>query len=72
MKKAIYITAFAVLSLCYGSMPCKAAQPVSMEQTEIQPYGDGIVWKYEYRNGRLYKRLYNASTDQWIGDWIPV
>lgn len=34
---------------------------------------DKIGWRYEMReDGKLYKRLYNYTTDSWIGDWIPV
>lgn len=27
-------------------------------------------WRYKIVNGVLYKRLFNATTGQWIGDWI--
>lgn len=29
-------------------------------------------WVYKTINGRQYKRLYNYSTGEWIGNWIPV
>lgn len=33
---------------------------------------DNIQYRYKFINGRLYKRLYNYSTQEWIGDWIPA
>lgn len=29
-------------------------------------------WRYKTENGKLYKRLYNTFTYQWVGDWIYV
>lgn len=29
-------------------------------------------WKYKIINGKMYKRLYNCTTKQWIGDWVLV
>lgn len=39
---------------------------------QIQPYSDRIEWVYKKEDGKYYKRLYNYSTNSWIGDWIPV
>lgn len=43
-----------------------------MENTElnVEPTAAEIVWKYKIENGVLYKRQYNTSTKEWIGDWI--
>lgn len=30
---------------------------------------DIIDWRYKTENGKLYKRLYNYSKEQWIGEW---
>ena len=30
------------------------------------------IWKYKIENGLLYRRLYNATTGEWIGDWELV
>ena len=29
-----------------------------------------VEWRYKVENNILYKRLYNYSIQQWIGDWI--
>ncbi len=31
---------------------------------------DIIEWRYKSINGVLYKRLFNYSTKEWIGNWI--
>lgn len=36
----------------------------------IMPMADGLVWKYKTENRILYKRLYNASKNKWVGNWI--
>lgn len=38
----------------------------------ISPQSDDIGWRYKTVNGKKYMRLYNYSTNQWIGDWILV
>lgn len=30
---------------------------------------DIIDWRYKTENNKLYRRLYNYSKDQWIGEW---
>lgn len=31
---------------------------------------DKIEWIYRTIDGQTYKRLYNYTTKEWIGDWI--
>ena len=39
----------------------------------VMPMSDDIRWVYfTATNGKKYKRLFNYSTNEWIGDWIPV
>ncbi len=33
------------------------------------PLSDVIVWKVKVVNGKTYRRRYNATKKQWIGDW---
>lgn len=40
--------------------------------TEITPKVNDIRWKYKTINGVLYKRLYDYTRKQWIGEWIRV
>lgn len=77
-KKAI-LTLASVLTLSVCSlMPAVTAsassQSVPVEQfvNSVTPRSDYIEWVYKVENGKIYKRLYNASTASWIGDWIYV
>ena len=36
----------------------------------IQPRQDKIDWVYKSENGRVYRRLFNFSKNEWVGDWI--
>ena len=36
----------------------------------VQPRKDKIDWVYKSENGYLYRRLFNFSKNEWIGDWI--
>lgn len=45
------------------------ANDIGMNETSITR-ADYIDWRYKVINGILYKRLYNYSKDEWIGDWI--
>lgn len=40
--------------------------------SDIQPHADDIRWRFKTENGKTYKRLYNYTRHQWVGDWILV
>lgn len=52
-----------------ASLPAQAA---SGTEATVQPRQDCIEYRYKIEDGKLYKRLYNYSTGNWIGDWIYV
>lgn len=52
------------------SLPVSAATLPGAE--EISPLADIITWVYERRGNEIWKRLYNATTNVWVGDWIYV
>ncbi len=39
---------------------------------EIKPDAEITRWVYKKENGRIYKRLWNASKHRWETDWILV
>ena len=39
---------------------------------EINPRADDIDWQYKVIDGKLYKRLYNYTTNKPLGDWQIV
>lgn len=44
----------------------------TVEGEEITPKADDIDWQYSVRNGVLYKRLYNYTTNKPLSDWQIV
>jgi len=78
LKKTILLTACA-FSLSLPLLPATAAvsapEPIPQVQAlpdSAVPYADNVYWVPKVENGKLYKRLYNASTDTWIGGWVYV
>lgn len=66
----------ATAGLCLGMT---FAAPVAGIQVKAANVSGGatvqahiITYCYKIENGALYKRLYNHSTGQYVGDWIFV
>lgn len=38
----------------------------------IEPQAEIVGWVYDVFGNKLYKRLYNYTTDKFITDWIYV
>ncbi len=55
------------------SLNISAKEKVSSISDQSQicvPFSENIDWRYKFIDGKLYKRLYNYSMSQWVGDWI--
>lgn len=39
------------------------------DHAEVTPFAPIIDWRYKVVDGKLYRRQYNYSTQQWIGEW---
>lgn len=61
--------ALAVLVSPASALP---AQATAAQEETVMPMSDAISWKFKVMNNKLYRRLYNHSTDNWIGPWIYV
>ena len=78
MKKIKHITKrtaviFCVTLIALFSVPFTAfANSSSPLVTAINPKAEDIRWVYKTIGNTLYKRLYNFTKDEWIGDWILV
>lgn len=66
---SVICIALAVLVSPASAIPAQAA--VSQEET-VMPMRDAISWIFKEENNKLYKRLFNYSTSNYIGDWIYV
>ncbi len=71
IKKLMLLTAsVAILSGVVAPYPASICEAAS--DTEISVCADILEWIYKVEDGKVYRRLYNASTGEWIGDWIYV
>ncbi len=72
MKKILFTT-ILVFSFAFVSDSWTTVYAFTNESCDItSSRADDIQYRYKFINGRLYKRLYNYSTGEWIGDWIPA
>ena len=75
MRKSNLLKKYSVLFLmfCMLSISTFYAMPVmTVSASDVQPMSDDIRWRFATISGKKYKRLYNYTTQTWIGDWIPV
>lgn len=79
MKKALYAllicstltVALPSLSVTGLAAPTAATEAAASEAESAviarKPY---TKWYYKTINGQLYKRLYDATNEKWLTDWI--
>lgn len=56
-------------AIAMTSSPISAIKNEDIGYESIQPRKDKIDWVYKSENGYLYRRLFNFSKNEWIGDW---
>lgn len=59
---------FALSSPVYAESEAPAV-PATESSSEIQPRSDIIDWRYKTVGGRLYRRLYNYTKDEWAMEY---
>lgn len=69
---AVSGTVFIALSTFLCPVSTLTTQAAATGETEIQPMQAIIQWVFRVENNKLYKRLYNYSTGNWVGEWIFV
>ncbi len=72
IKKSCFVAAVGMM-IAGATLSANAEQPVETSQYAIeavQPKADDIGWVFKEVNGQLYRRLYNFTTQEYIGDWI--
>lgn len=72
-KKLLLIpTLLLTLLTCPQNTDVFASEPIDEPidgYEQIMPVKDIIEWRYKVVNGKYYMRQYNATKDQWIGEW---
>jgi hypothetical protein len=75
MKRTNLLKKYAILFLfifMLGTPLCHMTFTTTVHASEIQPLSDDIRWIYQNRNGVYYRRLFNYTTNSWIGNWERV
>lgn len=79
MKLKLLAVSLLVVASWAGSLWSEGWLPPSMlvpaakaEETPILMRAPALEWRYKCIDGKLYRRLYNCSTQEWVGDWELV
>ena len=74
MKKLSRICAMLLMCTVISSangVQAYAYSPIPDSNTAtVSPRADIIEWRYKFENGKFYKRQYNCTRDEWIGNWV--
>ena len=62
---------------CFGlSVLCTPTATLTVEAANanemVAPCSDIIEWRYKIVDNKLYRRLFNYTTSNWVGEWIYV
>lgn len=73
-KKLITTLGIACFStaILFSPVTTIQAQAAAPATEAVAPCADAISYRYKEENGKLYRRLYNYTTGEWIGDWEYV
>lgn len=74
LKRTLFtaLFSFTVFASAFSVFPYTASAADASNESIILPCADVLEWKYKIEDGKMYKRLYNTTTDCWEGDWIYV
>lgn len=74
MKKSFKLIYVLLIGLTISggvSITSYADDPLTAyDSGEVSPQSDIIEWRYKIENGKSYKRLFNYTKNEWIGEWI--
>lgn len=68
-KKLMTLAGIAAFSFAALLSPATTIVAEASTTETVSPCADSIEWRYKEENGKLYRRLYNYTTDSWIGEW---
>lgn len=63
-----FALALSILASPVATMPVQAA--ANPGDSTVAPCSDVIQWRYKFEDHKIYKRLYNYGTNEWLGEWI--
>ena len=69
------IRVFAGMALCALAVlasPCAALTSYAADPGDVSVCTEFREWRFKIEDGKLWRRLYNASTGLWETDWLYV
>ena len=73
MKKIIVLFIFGIGISSHMTISAKDfPADGTIQSSDVEVYADIKEWRYKIMNGKIYKRLFNASKNRWETDWILV
>ena len=74
IKRIIAITSITAccLGLTVAPATTLSVQAATSTNEAINPCAEILRWVYRETDGKIYKRLLNCTTQQWVGEWIYV
>ncbi len=71
--KAIRILGVAIAITVSAGVQASAHSLTNINtESTIRPLAHIIDWRYKIEDGKMYKGLYNYTTQQWVGEWTLV
>lgn len=75
-KTSKLVLLFSVLGIAFSVFFCPASslpvQAASAGESTVRPLSDDIRYRYAIFGNCMYKRLYNYTTEEWLGKWTYV
>lgn len=75
-KKQLLVTFAVAIGILCIPFPASAQTNASVvsptEYTQISPRKDELEWRFKVVDGKLYRRIYNLTSQKWVGEWEVV
>ena len=70
MKK-LFASLFLSIVTLFTVSPIYAQESIP-STANVEPRKDILQWVFKTENGKMYKRLWNASKNRWDSNWILI
>lgn len=67
--KLYFIVAIIFTVEIFSIAPTSSINVYASTNIVVEPRADIIEWRYKTENGKLYRRKFNYSKNEWVGDW---
>lgn len=66
----VILTLFVCFSVAPNALSASTPKTEKAYFTEaIGPRAHVLEWRYKFASGKMYRRLFNCTTAEWIGEW---